>query len=53
MKKYIKDNKTILKYINRKDIKIKEIRPVKKIIKQGILKHSFISSYCIIYDKMI
>ena len=53
MKKYIKDNKTMLKFINRKDINIKEIKAVKKIKTHGLLKRSFISSYCIIYDKML
>ena len=45
MKKYIKDNKKIFNLINNKKYKIIEIKP--------IFKNTFISSYCVIYEKMI
>ena len=45
MKKYIKDNKKIFKLINNEKYKILEIRPIRK--------RKSISSYCVIYEKMI
>ena len=53
MKKYRKDNKKIFKLINNKKYKIIEIKPVRKIKRNGIFTDTFISSYCIIYEKMI
>ena len=53
MKKYIKDNKKIFKLINNKKYKILEIKPIRKIKRKGILKNTFISSYCVIYEKML
>lgn len=51
MKKYIKDNKKIFKLINNKKYKILEIKPIRKI--NGIFTDTFISLYCVIYEKMI
>lgn len=51
MKKYIKDNKTIFKLINNKKYKIIEIKPIRK--RKDAFKNTFISSYCVIYEKMI
>lgn len=53
MKKYIKDNKNIFKLINNKNIKILEIKPIRKIKRNGIYTDTFISSYCVIYEKMV
>ena len=53
MKKYIKDNKKIFNLINNKKYKIIEIKPIRKIIKQGFRYNTFISSYCVTYEKMI
>lgn len=53
MKKYIKDNKKVFKLINDKNYKILEIKPIRKIKRNGILTNTFISSYCVIYEKMI
>ena len=53
MKKYIKDNKKIFKLINNDKIKIVGIKPIRKITKQGFKYNTFISSYCVIYEKMI
>ena len=53
MKKYIKDNKKIYKLINNKKYKILEIKPIRKIKRNEILNNTFISSYCVIYEKMI
>ena len=52
MKKYIKDNKKIFKLINNEKYKILEIRPIRKRKKNKIFSTS-ISSYCVIYEKMI
>ena len=53
MKKYIKDNKKVFKLINDKNYKILEIKPIRKIKRNGILTDTFISSYCVIYEKML
>lgn len=53
MKKYIKDNKKIFKLINNEKYKILEIKPIRKIKRNGFLNNTFISSYCVIYEKMI
>ena len=52
MKRYIKDNKKVFNLINNKKYKIIEIKPIRKIKRNGIY-NTFISSYCVIYDKMI
>lgn len=52
MKRYIKDNKEVFSLIN-KNYKIIEIKPIKKNIKKGVFYETFISSYCVIYEKMI
>ena len=51
MKRYIKDNKKIFNLINNKKYKILEIKPIRKIKRDGIFTDVFISSYCIIYEK--
>lgn len=51
MKRYIKDNKKIFNLINNKKYKIIEIKPIRKIKRDGIFTDTFISSYCIIYEK--
>lgn len=53
MKRYFKDNKKIFKFINSGKYEIKEIRTIRKHYKKGILKKYTISSYCIIYEKII
>ena len=53
MKKYLKDNKKIFKLINNEKYKILEIKPIRKIKRNGVLTNTFISSYCVIYEKMI
>lgn len=50
MKKYIKDNKSIFKFINNPKYKIIQIKPIRK---RKDVFNTFISSYCIIYEKMI
>lgn len=52
MKRYIKDNKEVFSLIN-KNYKIIKIKPIKKNIKKGVFYETFISSYCVIYEKMI
>lgn len=53
MRKYIKNNIKALEFINRKDIVILSIRPIKKTIKRGLQQFKAITSYCIEYEKMI
>ena len=53
MKRYIKDNKKIFNLINNKKYKIIEIKPIRKTIKKGILYVTYISSYCVNYEKML
>ena len=53
MKQYIKDNKKIFKLINNKKYNILEIKPIRKIKRNEIFTDTFISSYCVIYEKMI
>ena len=52
MKKYIKDNKKIFELINNEKYKIIEIKPIRKRNKNKNFNTS-ISSYCVIYEKMI
>ena len=53
MKRYIKDNKKVFRLINNKKYKIIEIKPIFKNRNKGIYKNTFISSYCVIYEKML
>ena len=53
MKRYFKDNKKLFKFIKNDKIKILEIKPIRKAIKQGFKYNTFISSYCVIYEKII
>ena len=53
MKRYIKDNKKIFKLINNEKYKILEIKPIRKIKRNRGFNNAFISSYCVIYEKMI
>ena len=53
MKRYFKDNKKLFKFIKNDKIKILEIKPIRKIKRNGILDDTFISSYCVIYEKII
>lgn len=53
MKKYFKDNKKLFKFINNKKYNIIEIKPVRKTIKSEFRYDTFISSYCVIYEKII
>ena len=53
MKRYIKDNKKIFKLINNEKYKILEIKPIHKIKRNGISNITFISSYCVNYEKML
>lgn len=51
MKRYIKDNKKVFNLINNRKYKIIEIKPIRK--NKGIFTNTFISSYCVTYEKMI
>ena len=53
MKRYFKDNKKLFKFIKNDKIKILEIKPIRKAIKQDFKYDTFISSYCVIYEKII
>lgn len=54
MKRYIKDNKKVFRLINNnKKYKIIEIKPIRKIKRNRGFNNTFISSYCVIYEKMI
>lgn len=53
MKKYIKDNKKIFKLINNKKYKILEIKPIRKIKRNRDFNNTFISSYCVKYERML
>lgn len=53
MKRYIKDNKKIFNFINSGKYEIKEIKTIRKHYKKGINKKYSISSYCVIYEKML
>lgn len=53
MKKYFKTNRKVLDFINSDKYRIIEIRPVKRKKKHGLIFKTYISSYCVIYDKMI
>jgi hypothetical protein len=53
MKRYFKDNKKLFKFIKNNKIKILKIKPICKTIKQGFKYNTFISSYCVIYEKML
>ena len=51
MKRYFKENKKIFNFINSGKYEIIEIKPIRK--NKGIFTNTFISSYCVIYEKMI
>ena len=53
MKKYIKTNRKVLDFIKNKDYRIIEVRPIKKKKKHGLIFKTYISSYCVLYDKMV
>ena len=53
MKRYFKENKDLFKFIKNKKYKILKIKPIRKAIKQGFKYNTFISSYCVIYEKML
>ena len=53
MKRYIKENEKVLKFINNDKYEILKITPIKKYVKQKYLTKPLITSYCIIYEKMI
>lgn len=53
MKRYFKENKDLFKFIKNEKIRILKIKPIRKIIKQGFKYNRFISSYCVIYEKML
>lgn len=53
MKRYFKENKKIFNFINSGKYEIKEIKTIRKHKKNEILKKYTISSYCIIYEKII
>ena len=53
MKRYIKDNKKLFRFINNKKNNIIKIQPVRKTIKREFRCDTFISSYCVIYEKII
>ena len=48
MRKYVKTNKELFRLIKKKNIKVNNIKAIKK--GKGILKHIFISSYRVDYD---
>ena len=49
--RHIKDNKKVFNLINNRKYKIIEIKPIRK--NKGIFTNTFISSYCVIYEKML
>ena len=53
MKKYLKDNKKIFKLINNKKYKILEIKPIRKIKRNGVLTNTIISFFHILHNMMI
>lgn len=53
MKQYIKDNEKVLRLINNKKYKIIEIKSIRKNKRNGIFNNTFISSYCVIYERML
>lgn len=53
MKRYFTDNKKLFRFINSKKYDIKEIKTIRKHKRDGILKKYYISSYCIIFDKIV
>lgn len=53
MKRYIKENEKILKFINNDKYRVMKITPIKKYVKQKYYKKPIITSYCIIYEKMV
>lgn len=53
MKRYFTDNKKLFRFINSKKYDIKEIKPIRKHKRDGIFKKYYISSYCIIFDKIV
>ena len=53
MKRYFTDNKKLFRFINSGKYDIKEIKTIRKHEKKGILKKYYISSYCIIFDKIV
>ena len=53
-KEYCNGNyKKIFKLINNEKYKILEIKPIRKIKRNRCFNNTFISSYCVIYEKMI
>ena len=53
MKKYFKTNRKVLDFINSGKYIIHEIRPIKRKKKHGLIITTYISSYCVLYDKMV
>lgn len=53
MKRYFTDNKKLFRFMNSGKYKIDEIKPIRKHEKKGIWKKYHISSYCVIYDKIV
>lgn len=53
MKRYFKENKKIFNFINSGKYEIKEIKTVRKHYKKGLNKKYSISSYCIIYERIV
>jgi hypothetical protein len=53
MKRYFTDNKKLFRFINSDKYDIKEIRTIRKHERKGIWKKYHISSYCIIYEKIV
>lgn len=53
MKRYFTDNKKLFRFINSGKYDIKEIKPIRKQEKKGIRKKYHISSYCIIFEKIV
>ena len=53
MKRYFKENKKLFNFIKNNDINVISIKPIRKVIKRRFYYTTFISSYCVIYEKMI
>ena len=53
MKRYFKENKKIYNSINSGKYEIKEIKTVRNHYKKGLNKKYSISSYCVIYEKIV
>ena len=52
-KRYFIDNKKLFNFLKNKKYNIIQIKTIRKHKRNGILQKYWISSYCVIYEKMI